>query len=1058
MGFILLLMQEGSAQLPVGTVSGVVRDTTGAIIPNATITATSRQTGLVRTTEASNSGRYALPALPVGDYDVRAEAPAFSPQVQQNLKVAIGQEAVVNFTLNVGSVAEAVTVTADAPLVETTSGSLGGLVDEQRVAELPLNGRNFNELVLLQTGIAIHKQTSLTSSTGAGLVFSSNGAPIRSNYMIMDGANLASAEGLTGVSITGSMLGVEGIQEYRVITSSFPAEYGMTMGSQITIATKSGSNRLHGSLFEFLRNSALDARNFFDRKLRESDPRIPSFKRNNFGLSVGGPFRHDKSFFFATYEGSRERLGLTKTLSTINAQARQDGFLVPQVAANVKPYLALYPLPTEPLPSDPSGATGVGRFTYVFKQPTREDFGQFRVDHTFSESDTLFGRYTISDTAQTDSAENWPMFPRPASSRGQFITVAHNHTFASSLLNQFRASFSRTFGRYDSPTITDPDMEFVSGWGMGSIAPGSGVTSLGPGTPWILFNQNLYTVSNDLFSVHGSHNLKYGVLVNRYQIFMEPTSSRRGSYSFTNLTQFLLGNPRQFTVVTPGSESYRTYRWFTWGFYIQDDWRATSKLTLNLGLRYEFNTSVNEHSGRGSHMVDSLSDAAFVVDPPLFENAYAKKNFGPRLGFAWDPRGDAKTAVRGGFALLYDIANMAGAAQINATASPPFSSQSQVRTPTFTVTFPRTDIPDTARGKSIRTADFYMQQPHMIHYNLAVEQQLPGQLSLSTAFVATRGMNLYQTREGNPTVPAGVPLNGLCVPRPASQTYVTDGPKCWLGGEARLNSNWDSNEFKTAGGDSWYNGLQVSVQRRLGQGLQVQSSYTWSKALDTTQGQKGGESGGASNTGLDPDNPVLDKGSSDFDTRHSWTVNSMYRIPSPTLGGIGDILLSGWRLSGIFKASSGLPFTPTLSGNRSRSALGGGDSDRPDLVTGRKPDDIILGGPNRYFDPTAFSIQPAGFLGTSGRNFLQGPGQVGLDFSLAKETALPRLGEAGRLDFRFEVYNVANHANFGIPVGGRTVYTANETSATLTPQATTGTIDRTRSDARKIQFGLKIVY
>jgi hypothetical protein len=1053
-----LAIREGAAQLPVGTISGIVRDSSGAILPGATVTANNRQTGLVRTAEASSNGRYTLPAVPVGDYDVRAEAPAFSPQVQQGLKVTIGQEAVVNFSLTVGSVAEAVTVTADAPLVETTSGSLGGLVDEQRVAELPLNGRNFNELVLLQTGIAVHKQTSLTSSTGAGLVFSSNGAPIRSNYMMMDGANLASAEGLTGVSITGSMLGIEGIQEYRVITNSFPAEYGMTMGSQITVATKSGTNQFHGSVFEFLRNSALDARNFYDRKLRETDSRIPSFKRNNFGVSVGGPLRHDKSFFFTTYEGNRERLGLTKTLNTINGPARQDGFLVPQVAASIKPYLALYPLPTEPLPSDPAGTTGVGRFTYIFKQPTREDYGQFRVDHTFSETDTLFGRYTISDTAQTDSAENWPMFPRPASSRGQFVTVAQNHTFTSSLLNQLRASYSRTFGRYDSPTITDPAMEFVPGWGMGSIAPGSGVNSLGPGTPWILFNQNLYTVSDDLFSVRGSHSLKYGLLVNRYQVFMEPTSSRRGSYSFANLTQFLLGNARQFTVVTPGSESYRTYRWFTWGFYLQDDWRATSRLTLNLGLRYEFNTSVNEHSGRGSHMVDALRDAAFIVDPPLFENAHAKKNFGPRLGFAWDPWGDTRTAIRGGFALLYDIANMAGAAQINATASPPFSSQSQITTPTYVVSFPRAVIPESARGKNIRIADFYMQQPHMIHYNLTVERQLPGHFALSTAYVATRGMNLYQTKEGNPTVPGGVPQAGSCVPRPASQTYVTDGPKCWLGGEARLNPNWASSEFKTAGGDSWYNALQVSVQRRLGQGLQVQSSYTWSKVLDTTQGQKGGESGGSGNTGVDPDNPAIDKGPSDFDTRHSWTVNSLYRLPVPELGGITGAVVSGWRVSSIFKMISGLPFTPSLSGNRSRSAVGGGNSDHPDLVSGRKPDDIILGGPDRYFDPSAFAIQPAGFLGTAGRNFLQGPGQVTLDFSLSKETPLPWLGESGRLDFRFEVFNVANRANFNIPVGGRTVYTANETSATSSPQATAGVIDRTRSDARKIQLGLKLAF
>ncbi len=1052
------------AQLPVGTVSGVVSDSSGAVIPGALVTATNRGTGVIRTTQTSSNGRYTLAALPAGVYDVKAEAPAFTARVQQGLEVAIGQESVANFTLSVGATAETVAVTAEAPLVQTTSGSLGGLVDQQKVSELPLNGRNFNSLVLLQTGIAEHKQTSLTSSTGAGLVFSSNGAPIRSNYMTMDGANMASAEGLTGVSITGTMLGVEGIQEYRVITNSFPAEYGMTMGSQITIATKSGTNRFHGSLFDFLRNSKLDARNFFDRKLHESDPRIPPFRRNNFGGSLGGPFRKDKSFFFVTYEGTRESLGVTKVLATPTAAVRQDGAIiggvvVPQIAPSVRPYLALYPLPTEPLPTDPTGASGVGRFNYIFKQPTREDYGQFRVDHNFSERDSLFSRYTISDTGQTDSAENWPMFPRIGSSRGQFITLAENHTISSTLLSLFRLSFSRTFGRYDSPTIMDPNLEFVRGWGLGSIAPGSGVTGLGPNTPWILFNQNLFTVSNDLFWARGSHTVKYGLLANRYQVFVEPTSSKRGGYSFANLRDFLQGIPRQFTVVTPGSVSYRHYRWYTYGFYIQDDWRVSPKLTLNLGLRYEFNTSVNEHSGRGSHLEDVTRDAAFVVTPPLFDNGRSYKNFGPRFGFAWDPHGDAKMAVRGGFALLYDVANMAGAAQINATASPPFSSRSTVTaTAAVPIAFPKPVIPPESVGKGIRIADFRLQQPHMLHYNLTVERRLPGSISASVAYVATRGINLYQSKEGNPTVPGGIPQGGSCVARPAGQTYVTDGPKCWFGTEPRLNPNWEENEFKTSAGDSWYNGLQVSVQRRLGQGLQLQSSYTWSKALDTTQGQKGGESGGTSNIGVDPDNPRVDKGSADFDTRHSWTVNALYRLPSFGLRGAAEKILGGWRMGSIFSIKSGLPFSPNLSGNRSRSRVQAGNADRPDLVPGRKPSDIILGGPNRYFDPTAFSIQPAGFLGTASRNFLQGPGQANVDFSLIKEIALPFLGEGGRMDFRMEFFNVLNRANFNIPVGGRTVYTANEISAPSTPQATAGSIDRTRGDARKIQFGLKLAF
>ena len=1035
---IVLQMTLAFAQLPVGTISGVVQDKDGGVIPGATITATHRETGQIRKTETSGNGRFSLPAMPVGPWDVKAEAPSFSPEIKQGVALAVTQEINVSFTLNVGSVQQTVEVAAEAPIVETTSGSLGGLVNEQRVSELPLNGRNFNSLVLLQTGISVHKQTSSTSSTGVGLVFSSNGAPIRSNLMLLDGANLASAEGITGVSITGAMLGVEGIREYRVITNSFPAEYGLAMGSQTTIVSKGGTNQYHGSLFEFLRNSNLDARNFFDKKAHPTDPRIPAFRRNDFGGSIGGPIKKDKTFFFATYEGTRESLGITQTLATPTAAARVDNFFPnTPVAESIKPFLALYPLPTEPLPGDPTGRQGVGQYIYVFKQPTREDFGQARVDHNFNESDSFFARHTIADTGRTDPAERWPGFPRLGSSRGNFLTIAENHTFLPTLLNMFRASFSRTFQRFDSPTLTDPKYEFLAGQGFGSVAPGSGITALGPSTPWIVFNQNLYTMSNDLFWSHGSHSVKFGMLLNRYQVFTEPTTSRRGTYTFSNLQSFLQANPRQFQAITPGSVTYRHYRWLTIGGYVQDDWRATPRLTLNIGVRYEINTAVNEHSGHGSYIKDIRNDAQFVVAPQLFSNP-SKKNFGPRVGFGWDVFGNSTMAIRGGFGVLYDISNMAGATQVSATATPPFSARSTVLT---AIGFPKPVIPASAQGKGIRVVDYNLGQPHMLHYNLTIEKQLPGSMSLSTAYVGTRGINLYQSKEGNPTVPQ----------------ILADGTKFWTGNDLRVNSNWEDAEFKTAGGDSFYNALQVSLQRRLTSGLQLQSSYTWSKAVDTTQGQKGGESGGSSNVGTDPSNPSLDRGPSDFDTRHSWTVNMIYTIPNIDAGRMNK-LVNGWRLGSIFSMPTGLPFTVSLSGNRSRSKVLASSADRPNMVAGRNASNIILGDPNKYFDPLAFTIQPVGTLGNASRNYLNGPRQVNLDFSLAKDIPLNRLGENTRLEFRGEFFNVLNHANFSIPVEGRTIYTADPNNANTTPLSSAGQITRTRGDARQVQFALKLTF
>ncbi len=1037
-GCILIGSSLAVAQLPTAAISGMVRDSSGAAIPGGTITVTSRETGLVRTAQSGADGRFKLAGLSVGVYDVKAEAPSFKAEVQQELNLSVGQEAVLNFNLIVGAVQETVTVTAAAALVDTTSGSLGGLVDEQRVADLPLNGRNFNDLVLLQPGITVHRPTSATSTTAIGLAYSSNGAPIRSNFVMLDGANLVAGGGITGVSVSGSALGIEGIREFRVITNSFPAEYGMTMGSQTTIVSKGGTNEYHGSVFEFLRNNALDARDFFDRKARPEDHRNPPFRRNNFGGSFGGPARKDKSFYFVTYEGVRESKGTTVVLSVPTAAARRDGAVIggqtiARIAESVKPYLALYPLPTEPLPSDPTGVSGVARFSYAPNQPTREDYGQARFDHNFSERDTAFIRYTVDDTMR-NSPTSFAGMCRCGISRGQFLTLAENHTFTPVLLNMFRLSFSRPFQTYDQPSPFG--LPFLpTQKDMGSVAPGSGVTAMGSSAGGSALHQNLYTLSNDSVWSRGSHTIKIGTLINRYHIATLVNTNVRGTYSFSNLTQFLLGNPRQFSSITPGSVTDRTYRWNTFGFYAQDDWKASSRLTLNIGLRYEFNTTVNETSGRGASFRDFIRDTGPTLGPALYKNP-ALRNFSPRLGFAWDVRGNAKTAIRGGFGLLYDISNITGASQINATATPPFSSSSTI---VSNVTFPVPIFTKDVVGTSLRMIDYNLQQPHMLQYNLTVERQLPGSMMISMGYAGSRGMNLYQTKEGNPTYPSA----------------NINGRDFWNGLEARLNPRYADVEFETAGGDSWYNSFQLGVQQHLSRGLQFQSSYTWSKVLDTTQGQHGGESGGANVIGVDPNHPKADKGSSDFDTRHSFSFNTLYRLPFTGRKGFGEIL-NGWRAGSIVTVRSGATFTPVLSGNRSRSKVQGGNPDHPDWVSGCS--NVILGGPDRYFNPACFSIQPLGFLGTAGRNFLQGPGMFNWDLSLTKETHLPFAGESGRLEFRAEMFNILNRPNFSIPINGRTVYTANETTASATALATAGQIDRTISSSRQIQFALKIVF
>src|SRR3990172_4233000 len=483
-----LFISAGWAQLPTATILGVVKDSTGAVVPGATLTERNVETGRTRSAVTEADGSYRFSALPVGHYEITVESSGFKAEVRRGLTLTVTQEAVVNFTLEVGAVQETVEVTAEAPLVNTTSGSLGGLVDEQRMADLPLNGRNYLDLTLLQPGVNVQRSHSIDN----GVWFSSNGAPIRSNSFLLDGASMVGFTGTTSASVAGTTLGVEGIQEYRVVTSSFSSEYGMSMGSQMLIVSKSGTNNFHGSLFEYLRNSALDARNFFDRQTVASNRRLPPFARNNFGGSLGGPLHKDKTFFHVVFEGVRERLGVTTISSVIPSQAKVDGGLVPQIAPVMKPLLTLFPDPN--LPNN--------QYTFPFSQPTNESYAQARVDHMFSNNDNLFVRHTIDDTTQTKS-RGYPQFKDTYASRLQFGTVSESHIFSPTLLNTFRFSYSRSPLLADSSSgIIGPQFSYVPGQEIGWTAIG-GVTPFQPdvNSPYN-FKQNIFTWSDDLYRAH----------------------------------------------------------------------------------------------------------------------------------------------------------------------------------------------------------------------------------------------------------------------------------------------------------------------------------------------------------------------------------------------------------------------------------------------------------------------------------------------------------------------------------------------------------------------------
>ena len=1033
---LLTIVKPAMSQLPTATILGTVKDSTGAVIPGAAITAKSVETGLTRSAVSAEAGSYRLSALPVGAYEVRVELPGFRTEVRSGLTLTVSQEAVVNFSLQPGAIDQTVVVTEDAPLVNTTSGALGGLVDERKVAELPLNGRNFIDLTLLTPGITQHRNLAVAAST-VGLWFSSNGAPLRSNNYLLDGAPMTNLTQGTSASQDGSTLGIEGIREYRVITNSFSAEYGMTMGSQVVMVTKGGTNTLHGSLFEYFRNSTLDARNFFDYKTAASNRRLPAFTRNQFGGSVGGPIKKDKTFFFAVYEGLRQRLGVT-TVSIVPGAACHVTTNNPCVAGGnvapvARPLLDLFPLPN--LPGD--------KFTFPFTQPTRDDYGQGRVDHIFSPADSLFGRYTISDTTETNPL-NYPQFRTLRFSRNEYTTFSENHIFSPGLLGTFRFSLSRTHPRNPSPSgLIGPQYSFVTGEEIGTLNIG-GVTSMGPNTAPNDFSQKILTWSGDFFYTRGRHSLKLGTLINHYRQYLQNNNNSGGTVTFANVNNFLLGLASQYSVLTPGSLRERRYHFNTLGFYAQDDFRVLPNLTFNLGLRYEFLTVPNEVTGHGSALRDIQHDAKGTLGAP-FRNM-SLLNFSPRFGFAWNVTGDGKTAVRGGFAELYDVGVTGVSMAIAAIGTPPFSSFSSVGTPS-TLTLPFS-FPSSLLGKSLRLLDYELRQPHILDYNLTLERQLPWQIGLTLGYAGSRGINIMQVKDGNPTVPQILP----------------DGRKFWTGNDPRVNPNWSAIELHTAAGNSWYNALQFGMNKRLSKGFQFQSSYTWSKVMDETQGQAGADNQVSSIFGVDPSNRRLDRGPAGFDLRHNWQFNTIYQLPQPFQGRALSALLNGWRASSILSVQSGYGFTPSLRTNRSRSGVnaggggqGAGNIDRPNLGPGRNKGNIILSGPNRYFDRTAFALQDAGFLGTSGRNYLTGPGYFNLDFSLGKNIPVKQLGDSGALEFRGEFFNILNHPNFAMNDAFRQIFAGSANGEA--PLPTAGVITTTGSArSRQIQFALKLLF
>ncbi|MCI0662008.1 MAG: TonB-dependent receptor, partial [Acidobacteria bacterium] len=979
-------------------ITGKVQDQQGGMIAGTKVTARNLETNLIRSTVTDSEGRYVFLEMRAGQYEIRAKQTDFKPNIK-SIRVTIAETATLDLVMEV-SLSERVDVIETVNAVNTQTSELSYLVDERAIRELPLNGRNYTDLALLQPGVTAYPQRDGGSVVAHGLGMTINGQDIRSNVYLLDGTLLNDFTNGPAGSAANTVLGTETIREFRGEANTYSAEFGRNYGGQINAISKSGTNRFHGSLYHFLRNDNLDARNFFDREPLGK----PEFKRNQFGGTAGGPISRDKTFFFAGAEFLRDRLGRSILTTVPDLKARQ-GILTTRNTAGaivdtvvgvnpaVRPYLDAYPQPNgSPLNS---GIGNLAEYFFNFNQRLDQEYLQGRVDHKFSENHQFFARYTF-DNAEQFLPTDFPQFPRSFLSRNQFTTLEHTWVISPQTINTARLGFSRT--RVGQDVEANVELApFVPGRLVGDIDIG-GIPRFGPQSSVnVKLTQNILSLSNQLVHTRGKHIFKIGGLLERYQDNMVNPTFSLGIYNFPDLRSFLENRPNRFIGLTPDAQFDRYWRFSLLGFYAQDDFKIYPRLTLNLGLRYEFATLPEEIYGRDMALLN-LSDRQFTTGQ-LYQNP-TYKNISPRIGFAWDLFGDGKTSLRGGYGWYFNTNNQQNL--IVSVTNPPVTPRPVIANPTFPN--PPFDRPSTL---SIRPIEWNVKNPNIHVYNLNLQRQLWFDTIVTVGYAGSHGVHLWRNTDAN-TVP----------PR-----ALSDGSFFFPGTALRPNTAFSTIEFKKSDGNSWYNALIFEVRNRFTKGIDLQSSYTLSRTIDTTQASTFFSDSTNATVSALPEPPGLNynKGLADFHAKHNWVLNFTWEIPfAKSLKGAAGALFDGWNLMGINQLRSGNPLTVFLANNRSQSQWNpssgpGLGFDRPSLAPGYTYESAIIGMPNRYFDEQAFILQPSGTLGNTGRNAFIGPNLRTFDLAAVKNTRLPKLGENAAIQFRIETFNLFNRANFGTP-------------------------------------------
>jgi len=1011
------------------SVQGIISDATGAVLPGANVTVKNSGTGATVELVSDERGRYLAPLLQPGEYEIQVALPGFQSVTRRGIRLAVGQNAVVDVKLDVGQVTNQVEVVADANPINLTSAALSGLVNDKEIRDLPLNGRSFQQLALLQTGVTAALAAGSDVVGGRTPKISINGARPEQNNFLLDGTDINNVYNKTPGSSAGVLLGVDAILEFQVLTNAYSAEFGRSAGGQINAVTRSGENSVHGSVFEFLRNSALDAKDFFDAKTKP----IPPFKRNQFGATLGGPIARDKTFYFLAYEGLIERLGVSGATFVPDANARRgiiDGRTV-QLHPQVGPYLALFPLPNARALSG-----GIGEYLFSGKQPTDEHFVQGRIDHHFSNKNAVFTRYTFDNGKVNRIPINkTPIAYTAESSRNQYSTTEWRHTFSPTLLNQIRFGINRSTSLADNVRTIDipPSMSWLPGEKFGYFTISGVVTENGGDYRLPRFDRlNNISLGDTAFVTRGRHGVRFGFEGQRIHFNQNTTSQRGGIVTFPTLERFLTGTPSTVEFVLPGKlDPVRGYRQWLFAFFAQDDVRLKSNLTMNLGLRYEFITVPTEVNGKISNLRNVTDSKTTVGDP--WHNNPSLKNFAPRVGLVWDPFKTGKTAVRAGFGIFFDEI-LPKYYFFTGSLNPPFTTRTSLTNPPFPNVVANFD-PDTVKPQ-LQVTSFDLKTPYIMQYNLAIQRQLPGNWDITIGYAGSRGNHLIRVGDIN-----------------LAPWTIVDGKKVFRPELGRRNPNFVGTWQRVTDAQSFYNSLQVSAIKRFSSGFRAQTSYTFARSIDDASGINSQDFSNNIQYVADFYDRTYDRGLSAFHVKHNLTFNWTYDLPfARNTRGVANVLFKGWQLNNITTISTGPPFTAQISGyNRSGNLNTTNFSlnERPNLKPGAS-NNPILGGPDRYWDVNAFELGPLNQRGNLGRNTMIGPGLVNVDFSLVKSFDV---SEGKSLQFRAEAFNAPNHPNFAVP-SLRTAFT----SATGVPSPTAGIISSTVTRPRQIQFGLKLMY